>query len=60
MCNVSPTEYRRYEGIADVSAFEVKGQASIIDFTGPYTNDKTAAEVTKQIEKKLLVNFRRF
>jgi hypothetical protein len=60
MCNVSPTEYRRHEGIADVSAFEVKSQAFTIDFTGPYTNDKTAAEVTKQIERKLLVNFRRF
>jgi hypothetical protein len=45
---------------ADQFFFEVKGQAFAIDFTGPYTNDKTPAEVTKQIEKKLLVSFRRF
>jgi len=31
MCDVSPTEYRRHEGMADVSAFEVKGQAVTID-----------------------------
>jgi len=31
MCDVSPTEYRRHEGMADVSAFEVKGQAFTID-----------------------------
>jgi hypothetical protein len=40
--------------------FEVNGQAFSIDFTGPYTNDKTPADVTKQIEKKLLASFHRF
>jgi hypothetical protein len=40
--------------------FEAKGRAFGIDFDGPYIDDKTPAEVTKQIEKKLLRSFRRF
>jgi hypothetical protein len=45
---------------SDQLFFEAKGQAFTIAFTGPYTGDNTPAEVTKQIEKKLLVSFRRF
>ncbi len=40
--------------------FDVKGRAFTIDFDGPYTNDKTPDEVTKQIENKLLASFRRY
>lgn len=40
--------------------FKAKGQAFSIAFTGPYTNDKTPAEETKQIERRLLASFRHF
>jgi hypothetical protein len=40
--------------------FKVKGRAFTIDFDGPYTDDKTPADITKQIEGKLLASFRHF
>ena len=40
--------------------FQAKGQAFSIAFTGPYTNDKSPAEITKQTERRLLASFRRF
>lgn len=40
--------------------FNLKGKILLIDFDGPYENDKTPTPATKEMERKLLATFRVF
>ena|SRR5215813_1348166 len=40
--------------------FDLNGKALLISFDGPYVNDKTPSQETKDIEKQLLETFRTF
>jgi hypothetical protein len=44
----------------DAYYFGLRGRTFSIQFYGPYVGDKEPAEVTKQIEPKVLASFRRF
>jgi hypothetical protein len=44
----------------DAYYFGLRGLTFSIQFFGPYTDNKTPAAVTKQIEPKVLASFRRF
>ncbi len=44
----------------DVFYFGLRGQTFSIEFSGPYLDDKSPAQVTKEIEPKVLASFRRF
>ena len=47
-------------GYPDAYYFGLRGLTFSIQFSGPYTDNKTPAAVTKQIEPKVLASFRRF
>lgn len=40
--------------------FNLRGKILVIDFDGPYENDKTPTPETKKIERKVLATFREF
>ena len=40
--------------------FNLRGKILIIDFDGPYEDDKTPTPATKKLEKKVLGTFREF
>jgi hypothetical protein len=44
----------------DVYYFNLRGKILLIDFDGPYENDKTPTPETKQMEQKVLTSFQEF
>jgi hypothetical protein len=40
--------------------FNLRGKILVIDFDGPYENDKTPTPETKKMEQKVLATFREF
>ena len=40
--------------------YNLRGKILIINFDGPYENDKTPALATKKMEQKILASFREF
>jgi hypothetical protein len=40
--------------------FNLRGKILVIDFDGPYENDKTPTPETKKMEQKVLATFRKF
>jgi hypothetical protein len=40
--------------------YNLRGKSLVIDFDGPYANDKTPTDEAKRMEQKVLATFRRF
>lgn len=40
--------------------FDLRGKLLVIDFDGPYENEKTPTPETKQMERKILESFQEF